>query len=101
MKLLDNHDSGKTIEIDSGSTFAVWLKEGPSPEHRWEVESAEGLEKIGDRFSAAAETGQAGIRIFGFRVSSVGLHKLRLQIRRAREGHVLADTQFDAKILGK
>jgi|SRR5215204_3700833 predicted secreted protein len=97
--LLSEQDRGRTIEVAEGDIFTVRLKENPTTGYRWSVETTNGLEQVGDDFEAGGGAiGAAGVRVFEFRATRPGSHKLRLKNWREWEGEDSVIDRFEADI---
>jgi inhibitor of cysteine peptidase len=97
MAVLSERDSGRTLEVSLATVITVQLRENPSTGYRWQVETVNGLEQIGDRFiPPGAGIGAAGLREFQFRAGRVGTHALRVKHWRDWAGSVTG--RFEATI---
>jgi predicted secreted protein len=100
--ILSEQDRGRTVEVPAGSVITVRLKENPTTGYRWSVEATNGLEQVGDRFEAGgAAIGAAGERVFQFRATRAGSHKLRLKNWREWEAEASVTDRFEANIIVK
>jgi predicted secreted protein len=98
---LGEQDSSRTVEVGAGSVITVALAENPTTGYRWTVETAGGLERIGDRSEGGGGFGAASMRVFEFRASQAGSHTLRLKNWREWEGESSVIKRFEAQILVK
>lgn len=99
--ILNEQDSGRTIDIKVGNVFTVRLKENPTTGYRWTVETASGLEQIGDHFEAGVAIGAAGVRVFQFRSTRVGSYELLMKNWREWENESSVLARFVVKIIVK
>jgi inhibitor of cysteine peptidase len=71
-------DSGSTIEVATGDSITVCLRENPSTGYAWREEHSAGLELLSDRFLAASPSpspgmvGVPGTREFVFKAGTAG-----------------------------
>ncbi len=100
--ILNNQDNGRTIEVEAQSVVTVRLDENPSTGYRWNIETAEGLELVGDNFERIRDTiGAGGVRIFQFRASKAGSHRLNIRKWRDWEGESSIIERFYVTIVVK
>ena len=100
--ILNDQDKGRTLEVEAQSPVTVRLNENPTTGYRWKVETAEGLETVGDSFEKVGDAiGAAGVRVFQFRASGTGSHKLSIRNWRDWEGESSIIDRFYATILVK
>lgn len=100
--ILNDQDLGRTVEVKAQSVVTVRLDENPSTGYRWSVETAEGLEMAGDSFERAGDAfGAGGVRVFQFRASEAGSHRLSLRKWRDWEGESSIIDRFYAIIVVK
>ncbi|WP_440947446.1 protease inhibitor I42 family protein [Methanosarcina sp. T3] len=99
---MSDQDKGRTLEVEAQSLITVRLNENPTTGYRWEVETAGGLEMVGDSFEKTGDAiGAAGVRVFQFRASEAGSHKLSIRNWRDWEGEGSIIDRFYATILVK
>ena len=96
--MLSEQDAGRTVEMKVGDVVTIRLQENPTTGYRWAVETAGGLEQVGDRFDPGDAIGAAGIRSFEFRPPHTGTYELRMKHWRAWEGEGSVLNRFSAKI---
>ncbi|CCF17081.1 chagasin peptidase inhibitor I42 family protein [Brevibacillus laterosporus GI-9] len=97
--VLTEQDSGQIIDISVGKIITVQLKENPTTGYRWTVETASGLEKIGDSYKpGGAGIGAAGLRIFQFKTIQVGSYELHLRNWVEWEGDSSIVDRFNVRI---
>lgn len=100
--ILNDQDRGRTVEVEAQSIVTVRLDENPTTGYRWNVETAEGLETIGDSFERAGDAiGAGGVRVFRFRTSASGSHRLSIKKWRDWEGESSIIDRFYATIVVK
>ena len=101
--ILNEQDSGSIINMKVGNVVTVRLKENPTTGYRWTVETASGLEQIGDNFEveAGGAIGAGGIRVFQFRSTRVGSYELLMKNWREWENESSALARFVVKIIVK
>jgi len=99
--ILNEQDSSRTVYTELGKVVTVCLKENPTTGYRWTVETANGLEQIGDHFKAGGAIGAAGVREFQFRSRKVGSYELRIKNWREWEGESSIMARFAVKIIVK
>lgn len=99
--ILNEQDSGRTIEMKVGNVVTVRLKENPTTGYRWTVETASGLEQISDQFEAGVAIGAAGVRVFQFRSTRVGSYELLMKNWREWEGESSVLDHLVVKIIMK
>jgi inhibitor of cysteine peptidase len=92
MMVVDEGQSGSSVDLPRGEVLAIRLKENPSTGYRWMIESAEGLAPE-DGGSSNPVPGAAGIREFRFRAIASGLHQLSLKHWR--------DWQGESSVIGR
>lgn len=84
---MNNQDLGRTVEVEAQSVVTVRLDENPSTGYRWNVETTEGLEIVGDSFERAGDAmGTGGVRVLQFRILEKGSHRLSIRKWRDWEG---------------
>lgn len=99
MTILYYQDKGCTIEVKARSVITVCLEENPTTGYRWNVETAGGLELIGDNFEKGVDAiGSAGIRVFQFRIPEAGSYELIIRNWRNWEGERSIINRFYATI---
>lgn len=82
--------------------MTVRLDENPSTGYRWNVETAEGLEIVGDSFERTGDLiGAGGVRIFQFRPLKAGSHRLGIRKWRDWEGESSIINRFNVTIVVK
>jgi inhibitor of cysteine peptidase len=91
---LSEQDSGRRVDISLGSSLLVRLKENPTTGYRWIVETASGLEQVGDHFEGGGAIGAAGVRLFQFRADHTGSYKLQMKNWREWEGEASVISRF-------
>jgi inhibitor of cysteine peptidase len=95
---LTSSDSGKTIQIHSGDTFAVQLPENPTTGYRWAIQSLDDgvLELQSSEYALAASSGMGGggQRVLSFRAKAVGTANLQLKEWREWEGDASITRRF-------
>jgi len=89
---------GRTVEVTAGSVLTVRLPENPGTGYRWVVDSAAGMEPVGDRFEDAGGVGSTGTRELQFRAARAGSFDLRMKRWREWEGDRSVDRRFAVKI---
>jgi inhibitor of cysteine peptidase len=100
--ILNHQDLGRTIEVEAQSVVTLLLNENPTTGYRWEVETTGGLEMVGDNFERAGSAiGAGGMRVFQFRVSDAGSHRLSIKKWRDWEGKSSIIERFYATIVVK
>ena len=101
--ILNEQDSGRTIDMKVGNVVTVRLKENPTTGYRWTVETASGLEQIDDHFEveAGGAIGAGGIRVFQFRSTRVGSYELLMKNWREWENESSVLARFIVKIIVK
>lgn len=100
--ILNDQDKGRNLEVETQTLVTVRLKENPTTGYRWEVETAGGLEMVGDSFEKTGNAiGSAGVRVFQFRASGTGSHRLSIRNWRDWEGEGSIIDSFYATILVK
>ena len=101
--ILNEQYSGRTIDMKVGNVVTVRLKENPTTGYRWKVETASGLEQIGDHFEveAGGAIGAAGVRVFQFRSTRVGSYELLMKNWREWENESSVLARFIVKIIVK
>jgi len=78
--ILNDQDLGRIIEVEAQSVVTVLLNENPTTGYRWDIETAGGLEMVGDNFERAGSAiGAGSVRVFQFRVSYAGSHRLSIK----------------------
>jgi len=98
--ILSDQDKGRTLEVEAQSFITVRLNENPTTGYRWEVETAGGLEMVGDSFEKKGDAiGAAGVRVFQFRAPGTGSYKLGIRNWRDWEGESSIIDRFYATIL--
>ena len=99
--ILTEEDQGRTVEVEALSLITVRLKENPTTGYRWAVETAEGLEIVGDNFEKmGAGLGAGGAHIFQFRAAGTGSHRVSLRKWRDWEGESSIIERFNITIVG-
>jgi inhibitor of cysteine peptidase len=97
--ILNDQDSGRSLDVSIGNLVSVSLKENPTTGYRWMIEEKDGLELESDKFEKASDaTGSAGLRIFQFRASGTGLNKLEIKNMRDWEGDRSVIDRFSVMI---
>jgi predicted secreted protein len=97
--ILNDQDSGRSLDVSIGSLVSVSLKENPTTGYRWMIEEKDGLELESESFEkASGATGSAGLRIFQFRASGTGLNKLKIKNMRDWEGDRSVIDRFSVMI---
>ncbi len=96
--LLNENDSGRTINVRTGDNLTIRLKENPTTGFQWAVGFAEGMELVMDRFDAGQGMGATGIREFQFRATQAGSYQILLKHWRAWEGETSVIARFVATI---
>ena len=97
---LSKQDSGRTVELGPGEVVTVRLNENPSTGYKWAIESAGGLEPVGDDFArGGAALGSGGERVFKFRTPRAGSYQLRLKHWRDFEGDSSITERFEVTIV--
>jgi predicted secreted protein len=87
VRILTDKDQGHTVEVGAESVVTLRLDENPSTGYRWNVETAGGLEMESDSFERAGDAiGAGGVRVFQFRASEAGSHRLSIKKWRDWEG---------------
>ncbi|HYD81338.1 MAG TPA: protease inhibitor I42 family protein [Paucimonas sp.] len=99
--MLDEQQSGRSVELAQGESLVVRLKENPTTGYRWTVESADGLTLEGDGGGAAGAPGTAGLHEFRFRALQAGRHELRMKHWREWEGDKSAIGRFVVQVTVK
>jgi inhibitor of cysteine peptidase len=87
MLVVDERQSGSSIDIPRGEVLAIRLKENAGSGYRWSLESADGLaleESV--HVAASAVPGAGGIHEFRFRAAAPGTHQLQLKHWRDWQG---------------
>ena len=97
--LLSEQDSGRSVNVNLGSLFSVRLKENPTTGYRWTVESASGLEQVGDHFEGGGAIGAAGIRQLQFRAIRAGSSELRMKNWQEWEGEASVISRFVVEVI--
>jgi inhibitor of cysteine peptidase len=97
--IISEQDSGRTIRMNRGGEISVHLKENPSTGYQWSVESAEGMEQLGEQFETNAAIGGTGVHTFRFRMAQAGSHQLRIKHWRIWEGESSVIAHFAATII--
>lgn len=88
--------------MEAQSVVTVRLDENPTTGYRWNIETAEGLEMVGDSFERAGDAiGAGGVRVFQFRASEAGPHRLSIRKWRDWEGESSIIDRFYAIIVVK
>ncbi|AAM06589.1 protease inhibitor I42 family protein [Methanosarcina acetivorans] len=100
--ILNEQDKGRTLEVEAQSLINVRLNENPTTGYRWEIETAGGLEMVGDSFEKTGDAiGAAGVRVFQFRAPGTGSYKLSIKNWRDWEGEGSIIDLFYVTILVK
>ena len=91
--------SGSRVSASAGDFIVVRLSENPTTGHRWEVESAGGLELLNDSFMGSSGVpGAGGERVFRFAAVTPGLAGIKATLRRAWESGIPGQGQFEVTI---
>lgn len=100
--ILTNRDNGRSLEANIGSLITVRLEENPSTGYRWAIDTKDDLEFESDHFEITKSAiGAAGERVFQFRASKVGSHRLLMKNWRAWEGDSSIIDRFSVTIFVK
>jgi inhibitor of cysteine peptidase len=100
--ILNDQDRGRTVEVEAQSIVTVRLDENPTTGYRWNVETADRLELVGDSFEKTGDAiGAGGIRVFQFRASETGSHRLGIRKWRDWEGENSIIERFYSTIVVK
>ncbi|HEY9643182.1 MAG TPA: protease inhibitor I42 family protein [Coleofasciculaceae cyanobacterium] len=95
-------DSGKTIQIHPGDTFAVQLPENPTTGYRWAIQTLDDrvLELQTSEYSLSANAGMGGggQHLFTFRAKAAGTTNLQLKEWRDWEGDASITQRFNVTV---
>lgn len=86
MLVVDEQQSGSSVEVPSGEVLAIRLKENATTGYRWTLESAQGLTVEEDIQPGCAAPGAAAIHEFRVRAATPGTRQLRLKHWREWQG---------------
>ncbi|MGE1059969.1 protease inhibitor I42 family protein [Bacillus sp. GMa5/1] len=99
--ILNEHDSGRLIEMNVNEILVVYLQENPTTGYLWKVEETYGIEQVSDHFEPGGAIGAAGLRVFKFQINGIGLYELHIKNWREWEGDVSIINRFKVKIVVK
>lgn len=92
MLVVDERQSGTSIDVPRGEVLAIRLKENAAAGYRWSLENADGL-ALEESVDAGAAPGAAAVHEFRFRAAAPGTYQLRLKNWR--------DWQGDGSVVGR
>jgi inhibitor of cysteine peptidase len=102
MRVIDEQQSGASIELPRGEVLAIRLKENAATGYRWSVDAADGLQLQEDSSHAGAGNapGAAGFHEFRFDAAQPGTHDVRLKHWRdwQGEGSVIGRFQVTVRV---
>ncbi|HEX2958540.1 MAG TPA: protease inhibitor I42 family protein [Chitinispirillaceae bacterium] len=100
--ILNDQDRGRTVEVEAQSIVTIRLDENPTTGYRWNVETADRLELVGDSFEKTGDSiGAGGVRVFQFRTLGAGSHRLSIKKWRDWEGESSIIERFYVTIVVK
>jgi inhibitor of cysteine peptidase len=97
----DEQHNGEQVVLDSGTAFAVYLREQPTTGYRWRVDSSgePACQLRGDTFDGdASGHGGGGVRVLHFETVEAGLGVIELAYRRAWETDAPPARQFTLRV---
>jgi predicted secreted protein len=99
MMVVDEMQSGTSIDVPRGEILAIRLKENASTGYRWSLEHSDGL-PLEASTGTGGVPGAAGIHEFRFRAEELGSHHLLLKHWRdwQGEGSVIGRYQLEVRI---
>ncbi len=98
MLVVDEQQSGASVDVPVGEELAIRLKENAATGYRWAFESSEGLTVEESVQPGGAAPGAAGVHEFRVRASTPGSRQLRLKHWRDWQGEDSVTGRFDIQV---